>query len=921
LTSAFILGSSQTLGDSAPGAVLNGTNNCGAGTLALVYDGVNPCFSQTNGGMRLSASTGITVNNTGAQLGMLTTNVIVAATATGTRGKVYGTVPAVTLTGNGASGPATLLIDSAGNLDLVVGTPPPQAWTGASSTTWTNAGNWITGIIPGAGSNAVFNSSSTANLATVLNANFSLGTLLLTTPAGPVSIDGNGGANTLTIANGIDLSGASQSLTITAPVVLGASQTWTVTNARTLSVNAVVSGGSSALTVAGGGTVSLGETNTYTGATTISASTLTIGRAGQLGSGSYAASITDNGALNYNSSASQTLSGVISGTGALNYLGTGTLTLSGANTYTNATTVTNGTLLLLRPGTISSSSAGILVNTNGTLLFNNSPVSGGWGVNLPPISLNGGTLTNYANYIVASGAYYTVLSGGAVTVTAPSTIGVYQGGTTNINGSFYLDGGLRGSGALTVQAGGTNAALVLRTTNSTYSGSLTVNGAASATPGFGSGLVVACYNGATNVCSLPNATLTVNGTLDMGTYSGSMSWAGGGSSGTTFQMDALSGTGVVVANYNSTATRTLSVGNNNGSGVFSGQLVNGANDTLSLIKNGSGTQALAGTNSYSGSTTINGGTLLVNNPAGSGTGTGGVTINSGGTLGGTGSISGAVTNNAGGTLSPGTNGVGTLTVNGTLTLAAGSTNTFGVNGSSLTTNRVVLGGAVIYGGQLNLVASGMFTVGQKFTLFSGNGATNTSNFTSLTGSPGVGIVFTFTNGILSVVSAGPTLISVTPNPVTGSSYPVTLGLTGSGFTGASAVWLTNLTTASGASYPPTITGDTNIAVSFVPGTASSAWNATVVNGTPSASVGFAVTAPMAVSISNARLASADAGNLLLSGTGGVPGNSYSVLSATNLAPPVGWSPLVTNVFGADGSFSYTNPVNAGTPQLFLRLAQ
>jgi hypothetical protein len=76
-----------------------------------------------------------------------------------------------------------------------------------------------------------------------------------------------------------------------------------------------------------------------------------------------------------------------------------------------------------------------------------------------------------------------------------------------------------------------------------------------------------------------------------------------------------------------------------------------------------------------------------------------------------------------------------------------------------------------------------------------------------------------------------------------------------------------------------------------------------------------------VSINQSALTSAGAGKVVLSGTGGAPGNSYAVVNATNLTPPVMWSPLVTNVIGAGGSFSYTNPMNPGTPQLFLRIAQ
>jgi len=176
---------------------------------------------------------------------------------------------------------------------------------------------------------------------------------------------------------------------------------------------------------------------------------------------------------------------------------------------------------------------------------------------------------------------------------------------------------------------------------------------------------------------------------------------------------------------------------------------------------------------------------------------------------------------------------------------------------------------------------------------------------------------------LSVITApsGPTLTSVSPNPVTGSSYPVTLNLTGSGFTGATAVLLTNLTAARAASYVPAVNSDTSITVSFVPGTSASLWNATVVNGTPSSQIGFTVTTPTRVSINPAKLNAAGAGKLVLSGTGGVPGYSYAEVSATNLNPPVVWVPVATNHFDGSGNFSYTNTVNPAAPQLFLRVQQ
>ena len=602
------------------------------------------------------------------------------------------------------------------------------------------------------------------------------------------------------------------------------------------------------------------------------------------------------------------LSGPISGSGGITYYcngGNSRITVQGANTYTGGTIVSgtgNGKLNIVggsnpfSTGTVTLNAGANIEAYDGNATITNA------------LTLAGGILESEPQY----NNYNTLTWAGPITLTANSTI--LQGGTTTSTGNGNTDNQSSGvvvSGSLNI-----NGFTLGSYGNFAFYGGNTINGPISGTGAIqvtnnaltisGSNTFSGTFRAVGGNLSVQNMYALQSATLDMNAAD-----AGAVSITTNAIIGALTGSrDLNLGSY------TVSIGNNNASTTFSGALTN----TGSITKIGTGTLTLTGTNTYTGNTTISNGTLLVNNTGGSGTGTGAVNINSGGTLAGTGAITGLVTNNAGGTLSPGVGGSGQFTLSGNVTLASGSTNAFAVNGSTPTNNSVALGAAVTYGGVLKIVTNGTFTVGQTFTLFSGAGATNASNFASIAGNPGSGKVFSFTNGVLSVVNSGPTLTSVVPNSVTGSSYAVTLGLTGSGFTGATAVLLTNVTAAAGSSYAPTVNSDTSITVTFVPGTAATTWNATVVNGTPSAQVGFTVIVPTKVNITG-DLNAAGAGKLVLSGTGGVAGNKYAVQSATNLAPPVVWSSLVTNVFGAGGSFSYTNTVNPRTPSMFLRIAQ
>ena len=204
--------------------------------------------------------------------------------------------------------------------------------------------------------------------------------------------------------------------------------------------------------------------------------------------------------------------------------------------------------------------------------------------------------------------------------------------------------------------------------------------------------------------------------------------------------------------------KSLTIGGNNQSTTFSGQIIGGG----SIVKAGSGTLTLTGNNTYSGGTTINGGTLqignggttgsvpgnIVNNAAlafnrsdavtygdvisgtgsltqaGSGvltltgvnTFTGGTTVSAGGlavngslasgvnvlgggTLGGTGTIGGNVTVN--GAISPG-NSIGTINITGNYIQNAGSTYQVEVGSQSDLIN--ITGNAIINGGTVAVQA-------------------------------------------------------------------------------------------------------------------------------------------------------------------------------------------------------------------------
>ena len=125
-------------------------------------------------------------------------------------------------------------------------------------------------------------------------------------------------------------------------------------------------------------TVRLVADNTYTGPTTISSGTLMIGQGNPGDPGSIVSSVVNNSAtLVFNRVEDLAYAGAINGTGTMTKQAAGRLTLTGTHTYTGATTVSAGTLLL--NGAIGASAVTV---TGGTL--------GGSGVIKGPVTIQPG---------------------------------------------------------------------------------------------------------------------------------------------------------------------------------------------------------------------------------------------------------------------------------------------------------------------------------------------------------------------------------------------------------------------------------------------------------------------------------------------------------------------------------------------------
>ena len=198
------------------------------------------------------------------------------------------------------------------------------------------------------------------------------------------------------------------------------------------------------LTKAGSATLTLNGVNTYTGPTTVSAGTLQIGGAGQLNSGAYAGAISLTGALDYGSSASQTLSGNITGGGSLTLSGGGTLTLSGAsNAYTGGTTWSGGNLTIANGSAMGTGALAVTKTSAGTLtVANTAATTVANNISLPAP----GSATTYS--LIKNSA-------SALTGTELNLTGNMTGG--NANATLFLNTNTSGDSTTTFRFAGSNS--------------------------------------------------------------------------------------------------------------------------------------------------------------------------------------------------------------------------------------------------------------------------------------------------------------------------------------------------------------------------------------------------------------------------------------------------------------------------------
>lgn len=422
-----------------------------------------------------------------------------------------------------------------------------------TNTNWSDPANWLDNhIANGAGFTAAFNTLNLTGIRTVtLDDARTIGNLVF----GDTDISSSGGwslTNSGNTANFLTLSGTTPTITVNA---LAANQT------ATLNVNLA---GTQGLTKDGAGILTLLGNNTYSGTTTVSAGTLQIGSNSANGNiGTGAVSLASGTTLTFlGISGSSTFANTISGAGKVIKSGAGTtLVLSGNNTFTGGVSVTAGTLQAL--DTTIRAGGNVNLTNNGGL---GATTAGTIGLTLSGNSVNA-ALQLHANGDDTDSAqrltYFSNFANNQISFQMTTGGG---GGTYNVD----VD-----------RADGTSANKTLVIGGLT---SLVRNGTMELTGDHG-------YSLALNALQLTSAN----------------------ADGQNFTLKPLSAN-LSVGNVSANASFSVNLvldGTTTGNAVTGVIANNSVTKLTSVIKDNTSTWNLSGANTYTGSTSVNAGTLLV----------------------------------------------------------------------------------------------------------------------------------------------------------------------------------------------------------------------------------------------------------------------------------------------------------------------
>ena len=494
--------------------------------------------------------------------------------------------------------------------------------------------------------------------------------------------DGANWSSAPDVPNGVATfsTGAATTVTISSPAALGAMQFNTGAPAYTFDITAPVGGG---LTLNG-----LGIVNNSSNAPTFNVNA-GIGLALN-GNGTTAgnAVINNSGAVYF----------------AITNIAGDAPSTAGQATITNnsgGATYFYGDGLGVNPGSTAGNATIINIDTGLTQFANNTTAGSA------NIKNNSDGLTVFGDNSTAGSAHI-INDNGATVFEGDSTVGTAT--ITNTNGGYtrFINNSTAGTATINNNAGGyTNF-------EDTKAGSAIINNDGGRTDFFYSGsadnaTITSSNSGSTyfhDNSTAADATIITNdggATYIAGTASGGaarfitngtglVDFSGLTSGGTTAGSIEGSGTYYLGAN-------TLTVGSLNTDTLLRGTISDGGDSGGiggSLVKVGTGALELAGTNTYTGDTTVSGGTLNVTGSIESSSLT---TVNSGAMLTGTG-IVGNTTIVTGGIFAPGNGTPGTaMTVNGNLTLQSGAQYVVNVNQDTSTyvhvTGTANLGGATL----------------------------------------------------------------------------------------------------------------------------------------------------------------------------------------------------------------------------------